>query len=66
MTVTECSSGALLECWQPWASEGFLPVGTTRVFFQNFYGGGGSDEICFLPLESKKITFFAENFTIQR
>jgi len=39
--------------------------GDTRWFFQNFYRGAKSGEICFFPLETKKTTFFAKMFKIQ-
>ena len=53
--------------FQPWASEGFFPGGTSRGFSQNFFQGGGTHgEIWFLPLEIEKTTFFANNFKIQK
>ena len=47
-------------------SEGFFPGGDSWGFSQNFFHGGRkSGEICFLPLEIGKTTFFANNFKIQ-
>jgi len=59
-----CSRGHF---WvRTWASEGFFPGGATRGFFQNFsMREAKSGEIVFFPLETKKSTFFAENFKIQ-
>ena len=39
--------------------------GGPRGFFLNFSSGAKSGEIWFFPLETKKTTFFAENFKIQ-
>jgi len=39
--------------------------GTSGIFTKIFLGGAKSGEICFFPLETKKTTFFAENFKIQ-
>jgi len=54
-------------CWRlgSWASEEFLPGGSTWRFFQNFSRGDKICEICFFPLETKKTTFFAKIFKIQ-
>ena len=44
---------------EAWASEGFFPGGGSKEFSPNFFQGGAkSGEICFLPLEVEKTTFF--------
>jgi len=40
--------------------------GITRVFSYIFPWGAKSGEIWYFPLETKRTTFFAENFKIQR
>jgi len=41
-----------------WASEGFFPGGSVGEFPKIFSRGARSGEICFLPLEIEKTTFF--------
>ena len=44
----------------------FARGGGSTGFSQHFFQGGAkSGEICFLPLEIEKTTFFASNFKIQ-
>jgi len=48
-----------------WASEEFFSEGDHWEIFPTFFQEGAkSGEIWFLPLETKKATFFAENFKI--
>jgi len=43
----------------------FSRGGQKGIFPKYFPGGAKSGEICFLPLEIEKVTFFANNFKIQ-